>query len=403
MKNFLLVTATLFAFSNVNAAAPNPSLYGKSQNINFSKISENTNVKVLLSQEILKANDTGFGKLQIIDNQNEPVSFFLQETPAKNIDYIQSLEVSSSKNKELIPENLLDNNRLTEFEFDKSKDKQNPSTVLVDFGKSVKINRIKLWKSNQSDIQGIEVKGGFDKNNLKTLKRKTKFKATLDSDFPEVQYLKISFWGKRIRLDDILFYTPYTASLHFQAQPNQKYKVLFGGNKDLDSKRYTQRTPDAPENFIIATNTKSRDNKLSSTDDLDNDGIKNSEDNCPFISNKSQKDTDKDSVGNKCDNAPKTKNYSQLDSDQDSIGDILDNCDFTPNKDQKDNDNDKIGNACDATPDAGNGKSFFSNLTSSSSDKNSESTSFSGGFFGMLAGIFAAIYGAVFFFIKRKK
>lgn len=393
----LLFTLSFLTFLNTSfAAAPSPDKYRMIQKINISKITKNTTVKIPLGLDILKANDLDFGQLQLVDENNNPISFTIQETPAQKISEFANLELSSEK-KEGTSHNLLDNNRLTEFEFDKNLEGKNPSTILVDFGKPTKLNRISFWDTDQSQIIGMEIKGGHSKNNLKTLKRRTKFKKHLNSDFPEVQFLKISLWGKKIRLDDILFYTPYTSSAYFLATPNTKYKFLFGG--DLDSKRYNARILDAPTFGITATLENPQRNPLRNNNDIDGDGTIDKDDNCLYIHNSNQKDSDSDSWGDACDNAPKVKNYSQADSDRDLIGDIIDNCDFTPNKDQKDNDGDKIGNACDPSPNGGEkGTGFFSKITSSNSSSNN-----TGGFWGYILGTLTAFFGLAFFLFKKKK
>jgi len=56
--------------------------------------------------------------------------------------------------------------------------------------------------------------------------------------------------------------------------------------------------------------------------DTDSDGIPDSEDNCPTISNANQADTDGDNVGDVCDNCPEDSNADQMDSDGDGVGDI---------------------------------------------------------------------------------
>ncbi|XP_076046713.1 thrombospondin isoform X2 [Oratosquilla oratoria] len=101
-------------------------------------------------------------------------------------------------------------------------------------------------------------------------------------------------------------------------------------------------------------------------DDADNDGIPNSPDNCPLISNPDQLDTDPggpDRQGDACDNCPTIPNLDQEDYDKDGIGDacdpdidddtvinIHDNCPRTPNTDQLDSDFDGLGDACDNCP-----------------------------------------------------
>jgi syndecan 4 len=55
-------------------------------------------------------------------------------------------------------------------------------------------------------------------------------------------------------------------------------------------------------------------------EDMDNDGLANSEDNCPRTRNMDQADTDGDGVGNICDNCPDTFNPLQDDVNHNLIG-----------------------------------------------------------------------------------
>ncbi|CAL4094625.1 unnamed protein product, partial [Meganyctiphanes norvegica] len=105
-------------------------------------------------------------------------------------------------------------------------------------------------------------------------------------------------------------------------------------------------------------------------DDADNDGIPNSPDNCPLVSNPDQRDSDPDGPdkqGDACDNCPTTPNLDQEDNDKDGMGDAcdpdldndgilnrVDNCPRTPNSDQKDSDNDGLGDECDNCPNISN-------------------------------------------------
>ena len=88
-------------------------------------------------------------------------------------------------------------------------------------------------------------------------------------------------------------------------------------------------------------------NDFITGDDLDGDGIPNSQDNCPCTPNPDQLDSDEDGVGDVCDNCPHSYNPNQADFDRDGIGDICDNCMYKPNPDQLDSDHDGLGDSCD--------------------------------------------------------
>ncbi len=129
---------------------------------------------------------------------------------------------------------------------------------------------------------------------------------------------------------------------------------------------------------------------LASSLDSDSDGIPNSHDNCPFVTNQDQADkgdvkcekicltpempchtkcSNPDGVGDACDNCPTEHNPDQADSDGDGVGDACDkcpgcsdkedadgdgmpdkadNCPALSNQDQKDYDKDGVGDACDS-------------------------------------------------------
>jgi hypothetical protein len=144
------------------------------------------------------------------------------------------------------------------------------------------------------------------------------------------------------------------------------------------------------------TKTKAGEVWLISVVDIDGDGPRGLDDNCPTAYNPNQFDADGDAVGNSCDNCQNTVNAdqanndadasgdacdtdddndgvadgsdncpmnangpsggpnNQLNSDTDSLGDVCDNCPAVSNATQTDTDLDGQGNACD-TDDDGDG------------------------------------------------
>ncbi len=104
--------------------------------------------------------------------------------------------------------------------------------------------------------------------------------------------------------------------------------------------------------------------------DSDEDGVPDSSDNCPFVSNANQADFDGDGQGDACDSdddgdgvadgvdlCPNTPPNTQVnaagcpDADGDGVADTEDNCPFISNADQTDTDNDGLGNSCDSDDD----------------------------------------------------
>ena len=87
---------------------------------------------------------------------------------------------------------------------------------------------------------------------------------------------------------------------------------------------------------IFAVDTEDPNIKTFAFSDVDEDGIIDSEDNCPLVANTDQLDTDSDGIGDVCD----------TDDDNDTILDDQDNCPLVANTDQADWDNDGIGDVC---------------------------------------------------------
>ncbi len=86
--------------------------------------------------------------------------------------------------------------------------------------------------------------------------------------------------------------------------------------------------------------------------DQDNNGVSDSEDNCPTTPNSDQLDGDSDGVGDLCDICPENADSEQTDTDSDGVGDACDNCPLDSNPGQEDqNTTPGPGDACDADAD----------------------------------------------------
>jgi hypothetical protein len=82
----------------------------------------------------------------------------------------------------------------------------------------------------------------------------------------------------------------------------------------------------------------------------DEDEIADDKDNCPCVTNPSQKDVDFDGVGDACDRCKTLPNPDQSDRDRDGLGDPCDDCPDIPDPHQQDGDGDGVGDACDNCP-----------------------------------------------------
>jgi hypothetical protein len=88
----------------------------------------------------------------------------------------------------------------------------------------------------------------------------------------------------------------------------------------------------------------------SEAGDSDSDGLADSMDNCPAVSNSSQTDSDGDGTGDACDICPSAFDNGMQDTDADGVGDACDNCSTTSNSTQLDTDDDDLGDICDNCP-----------------------------------------------------
>ncbi len=77
--------------------------------------------------------------------------------------------------------------------------------------------------------------------------------------------------------------------------------------------------------------------------DSDGDGVPDTSDNCPNVSNPNQEDSNGNGIGDACES-------SNNDADGDGVEDDVDNCPNDANSNQADNDGDGVGNVCDPTP-----------------------------------------------------
>ena len=345
IKNALLVFGIIGA-TTIFAAAPNADQYAFERSVNMMPLKAEQQLRLVLDENIIQANDVDFSKLQLVDQNQEPVPFVLFDKPAGKVSAMSTLEVSSQK-EDFPAENLIDNNRLTVFAFDKKADGESTASINVDLGSIKSIHRIELWADFNAQIKGFQIRGGANKNKIKTIRRKSVFQEVVDSEFPPVRYLEILLWGNSIKLEDLALYQKATAEIYFTGKADARYKLLYGGDKTLNSKRYVSRVSEAKKFDQTPQLGTRKFNPLFAVD-IDEDGTLNTEDNCIFTRNKNQKDRDQDRVGDACDNAMKVKNNSQSDVDNDGVGDIADNCKLVPNKDQKNRDGDTFGNACDS-------------------------------------------------------
>lgn len=302
-------------------------------------------VAVTLPAEVLTELDPEISNLLLLDDKNNLIDFeVFYDDEFSYLKEFGIVDISSGKGD--LVDNLLDNDPFTEYRFDEKVDQRNPASLIIDLGRSIPLSRVQVTAELDPPVRTIEVLGGLSLTRMKPLLSKRAFSANDFYIYSEgVRFLEFRFWGIGVNIHDIKIYKGLEGALKFEAEPDTRYRVVYGGNPNY--KAYVNQVFE-PLTADLDRSLGKRDLSLFIADDIDGDSVPNEEDNCLNVKNKSQKDTDEDTIGDECDNAPNHKNHNQLDVDRDGLGDVVDNCTTKPNKDQIDADNDGFGDACDA-------------------------------------------------------
>ena len=356
-KHSLLLILTTFFIIPLSFAEETPvakkdplSNYAYEKDIIFPPIFSTTNVQLPFDEELLNKSNYKFSDIDIFDEQNNEVPFeiyFFDQAQFKLKKENITETTPFLKGQKI--EDLVDENVTTSFQFDPEKSSTEESKIMINLGKQERLTRIEIIQGSNKKIQKIQIKAGVDKEKLKTILSSRAFfnNGIFDVNTPLVQYIEISMKGVGIEIDDIKIFQNRNAIAYFQAEPEKRYNILFE-NPKLELIRYQRLTEKKPDKAsqIIAKLSRGKGNPRF-PNDFDGDGIRNEDDNCPFVSNPLQEDSDGDGIGNVCDNAPKAKNVNQHDTDFDKVGDVIDNCKLVANPDQKNSDHDGLGDACD--------------------------------------------------------
>lgn len=170
-----------------------------------------------------------------------------------------------------------------------------------------------VFNAVQDDIYGIEL------NIMNKVSRAYLEKVELTDD--DVNYVEV--WSGHQSLAGVVY------NIDFETQSVKSAKLTFwmegGSCPGITEIFFLQEVEPEPE--------------PEPPQDSDEDGIPDTEDNCPNTYNPDQLDDDNDGVGDVCDTG--------LDTDGDGVPDEEDNCPTTSNSDQKDSDGDGIGDVCD--------------------------------------------------------
>lgn len=310
--------------------------------------SKTDELSVLLDLETLQNINKNISNIALVDSQNSTADFILALPKPGVIKSASVLDVSSTKKGE--PANLADLKIATKHSFKETQDQKNPAWMLVDLGSPVILNQLQLYAPSSAKINGVQIFGGLEKENLKPISSKRPFNYFINVKPEPVRFVRVEFEGFRVEIEDIFFLRSRSGQLTFKPDGKQRFKLLFGG-KNADKPVFQGISAYINTKLDSVALPKTEWNKLFVTD-ADKDGITNAEDNCPFLANPKQTDTDGDKTGDKCDNAPEKKNFNQADSDEDTVGDIIDNCKLFVNPKQIDTDGDGHGDACDWAPES---------------------------------------------------
>lgn len=353
MKKLLIIPAlvltTVFSVNVFAEEKPTVGEYAFEKNILIKNY--DTEVKVPLDKDILKNVKNDFSNFAIFNSVNESIPFELYLEEFKKLKDVKVVEVSSMREKEgeeAKESDIADDNHFTVFNFSERIDRKNASWATFDLKNLFHLGRIEIFIPEKSRMKFLEIKAGNSLDDLKTIVAKKRIKPVYNKitlSTPRFRYVKVSFWGVNVRVEDIKFTSATNGYIYFTPKTGEKYFARYG-NDNLNFFEFSERLGEEKEIDYLAYFSKQKWNKKANND-LDDDGIKNEEDNCPFVKNRFQKDSDDDGIGNNCDNAPDSMNFDQADTDGDGVGDIIDNCELKKNPDQKNKDGDEYGDACD--------------------------------------------------------
>ncbi len=345
MKKILLGFGLLSFVAVAQAAVPTVTDFPYEKEVQLPSFSNRQEIRIDLNQDILQTVNDRFGNFVLFDRQNTPIEYGIFFQNFHRVNSMKVIETSSQKGAS-VPAELVDDNVLTTFTFDERVDGRNASWLMIDLGEEVPLTRLETFISGNAKVRSIAIDGGRTLDSLKTIISKRPMQQRLELSTELVRFVKVSFWGVSVKIDDIRITAGATGSMYFSSLPGKKLRILYGGN-EVDRIMYAERLSSEKKGEKIAQLGRQKVNAQFSND-IDEDGVDFTEDNCPFIKNSSQKDSDKDRIGDACDNAPEVLNSLQGDIDRDGVGDIIDNCKLVSNNDQLDRDLDGWGDACDS-------------------------------------------------------
>lgn len=344
MKKILAFGFGILSITAAHAAVPTIADFPYEKAIDMPALNRQSEINVELDHDILRAVNERFGNFAIFDKENTPVEYDVFFQDFHRVSDITVTSVSSGRTG-TDKAHIADDDVLTSYAFNEQEDGRDASWAILDLGKAVPLTRLEIFTPESARIRFVSVEAGLTAEAMKPIIGKRDMQQRLELNTDLVRFIKLSFWGVQVKVDDVRVTAGPTGSASFLATPGQSVRFLYGG-KEIDRILYTARISTPKTGLPTGYAGKQAFNSFFPVD-ADNDNVEITEDNCPLVPNSSQRDSDGDRVGNECDNAPETLNANQSDVDRDGIGDVIDNCKLVPNADQADRDNDGWGNACD--------------------------------------------------------
>lgn len=125
-------------------------------------------------------------------------------------------------------------------------------------------------------------------------------------------------------------------TIRFLAQPNMSYEIYYDADRPVKVLTSESGNLRSDEGVLETSSLLVRNNSFYVPSDTDGDNVRDTLDNCVYVSNATQVDLDANGRGDACD-----------DWDKDGVINSKDNCVNNPNYNQKDTDSDGIGDVCD--------------------------------------------------------
>jgi hypothetical protein len=311
-------------------------------------------VKVAIGTDILAKSQVDGGDLRIVGSTELPYKLYLSTTPdqRQNIASVfASSERAPYRSVTYGAEKMIDGEMATEgasYQADGAAD-AGRTWVVADLGARTLTSKAVITTAEQG-FKDIMVEGSDDRQSWTVLKDRNSLFSygstrTVTYSPSSFRYLRFTFWyDTALIINELQVFGDEPGYLLVSGSAGT-YKLYYGNpyatapSYDTSSLYTTASTP------TVQPGPERRNSAYD--DDLDNDGRRNTADNCPLVSNADQRDADVDGVGDACDNCRNVKNKDQADSDGDGVGNACDNCPYRANPDQYDDDLDSQGYACD--------------------------------------------------------